>query len=104
MLGPLRFNGGPTKTQALLPGSPAIDAGSTPSCVDAALPPNPLLVDQRGAMRPYNGRCDIGAFEAPEPSSGALALAAIGVLASLARASRVEPVTAPASRRASPPR
>jgi hypothetical protein len=27
MLGPLQDNGGPTFTQALLPGSPAIDAG-----------------------------------------------------------------------------
>src|SRR5262249_58020029 len=27
-LGPLQDNGGPTKTHALLPGSPAIDAGS----------------------------------------------------------------------------
>jgi hypothetical protein len=28
LLGPLQDNGGPTQTMALLPGSPAVDAGS----------------------------------------------------------------------------
>lgn len=53
MLGPLQNNGGPTFTRALLPGSPAINAGS-PDCP-------PPATDQRGVTRA--GRCDIGAFE-----------------------------------------
>ncbi len=58
LLGPLADNGGPTMTHALLPDSPAIDAGSC--TVDA---------DQRGVARPQDGnsdgvaQCDIGAFE-----------------------------------------
>jgi hypothetical protein len=54
MLGPLADNGGPTLTMALLPGSPAIDAGD-----DAAAPPT----DQRGAPRPFGAATDIGAYE-----------------------------------------
>jgi hypothetical protein len=59
LLGPLAFNGGPTPTHALLPGSPAIDAGNSAGS------------DQRGFSRPVdlpnypnaaNGS-DIGAFE-----------------------------------------
>ena len=65
MLGALANNGGPTKTMALLTGSPAIDAG-----------PNPVATfsgnefDQRGAgyARLVGGLVDIGAFEA-QPSS-----------------------------------
>jgi hypothetical protein len=59
-LGPLKKNGGPTRTHALLPGSPAIDRGDNTS-----LPPT----DQRGAARRKdgdgNGRAvaDIGALE-----------------------------------------
>jgi CSLREA domain-containing protein len=53
-LGQLADNGGPTRTQALLPGSPAIDAGS-----DAGCP----ATDQRGLARPWGIACDIGAFE-----------------------------------------
>ena len=58
MLGPLEDNGGPTFTHALLPGSPAIDAG------DPAFTPPPNF-DQRGAGfdRVVNGRIDIGSFE-----------------------------------------
>jgi hypothetical protein len=55
MLGPLADNGGPTLTLALLPGSPAIDAGDT-----LAAPPT----DQRGFPRPYGPAADIGAYEA----------------------------------------
>jgi hypothetical protein len=58
MLGPLADNGGPTETHALLPGSPAIDAGS-PDCP-------PPATDQRGVVRPQGARCDIGAFEAEQ--------------------------------------
>lgn len=59
-LGPLTANGGPTATQALGPGSRAIDAGS---CTDAA--GNMVATDQRGLARPQpaGGKCDIGAFE-----------------------------------------
>jgi hypothetical protein len=62
----LAFNGGPTQTHALVPGSLAIDAGG-PACNDAN--GNPLLTDQRGKPRIIDGnrdgtaRCDIGAFE-----------------------------------------
>jgi CSLREA domain-containing protein len=44
-LGPLQYNGGPTKTHALLPGSSAIDAGSNSLN---------LLTDQRGFARTIN--------------------------------------------------
>jgi hypothetical protein len=68
MLGPLQDNGGPTETHDLLPGSPAIDAGS-PDCP-------PPATDQRGVARPQGAACDIGAVEyLPEPR-GALALIA----------------------------
>lgn len=53
-LGPLADNGGLTKTMALLPGSPAIDAGD-----DTSAP----LTDQRGVSRPQGAHTDIGAFE-----------------------------------------
>jgi len=51
MLGPLQDNGGPTFTHALLPGSPAIDAG------DSKFTPPPFY-DQRGTpfVRVFNGR------------------------------------------------
>jgi hypothetical protein len=67
-LGPLQNNGGPTLTQALPAGSPAVDAGS---CTDIL--GNPLTTDQRGVARPQpaGGKCDIGAYElaptAPPP-------------------------------------
>jgi hypothetical protein len=51
---PLADNGGPTLTMALLPGSPAIDAGN-PSLAPAT--------DQRGFPRPAGTAPDIGAFE-----------------------------------------
>src|SRR5207249_7364866 len=54
LLGPLQNNGGPTQTMALLPGSPALDAGD-----NTAAPP----FDQRGLSRVVAGRIDIGAFE-----------------------------------------
>jgi CSLREA domain-containing protein len=71
VLGSLGNNGGPTATQALLSGSPAIDAANNTSCHST---------DQRGAARPIDGdsdgtaTCDMGAYEggatapAPPPS------------------------------------
>ena len=50
-LGPLADNGGPTKTLALLAGSPAINAGTSCS----------VTVDQRYMAR--DAQCDLGAFE-----------------------------------------
>jgi hypothetical protein len=57
-LGPLQDNGGATQTIALLPGSPAINAGDP----NFAPPPE---TDQRGTgfARIRVGRIDIGAFE-----------------------------------------
>jgi len=69
LLGPLADNGGPTPTHALLPGSPAIDHGSSGG----------LATDQRGLPRPFNfpayfdadDGSDIGAVEMQEgPQSG----------------------------------
>lgn len=58
-LGPLQFNGGPTRTHALLEGSPAIDGGVSFIAI---------AFDQRGALRfaefrPGGNRFDVGAFE-----------------------------------------
>jgi hypothetical protein len=66
-LGPLQDNGGPTWTRALLPGSPAIDAGISAN----------LSTDQRGGVRthdypdipnsPGGDGTDIGSFEVAVP-------------------------------------
>jgi hypothetical protein len=75
-LGPLQYNGGPTMTMALLPGSPAIDAGSND------LIPAGVQNDQRGpgfqrivnATGKPTATVDIGAFEwQPYVSSFAVA-------------------------------
>jgi CSLREA domain-containing protein len=68
MLGPLADNGGPTKTHALLAGSPAIDQGTSFGA----------SADQRGQTRPSDlldipnatdgDASDIGAFEAQAPT------------------------------------
>ncbi len=50
--------GGPTHTIALLPGSPAIDAGNDSTCA---------AFDQRGVARPQGLHCDIGAYELIPP-------------------------------------
>jgi CSLREA domain-containing protein len=57
-LAPLADNGGPTPTHALLPQSPALNAGSC-TAIDGA----PITTDQRGEPRPQGAGCDIGAFE-----------------------------------------
>jgi predicted outer membrane repeat protein len=63
LLGPLQDNGGPTFTHALLPRSPAIDAG------DPNFTPPPFF-DQRGPGfdRVVNGRIDKGSFEVQGPT------------------------------------
>jgi hypothetical protein len=62
LLGPLQDNGGPTLTHALLPGSPAIDAGNNAYATEW---------DQRGPGYPriVNGILDIGAFEVQAPAA-----------------------------------
>lgn len=61
-LRPLADNGGPTRTHALRPTSPAVDRVATDSCP-------PPEKDQRGVKRPQDGdgtgpaRCDSGSFE-----------------------------------------
>jgi hypothetical protein len=62
-LGPLAYNGGPTPTMALLPGSPAANAG------DAALAPP---IDQRGAPRPNGSNSDLGAVQLQAGSAPAV--------------------------------
>jgi CSLREA domain-containing protein len=56
LLGPLTGNGGPTDTEAVLPGSLALDAG-------AGCP----AIDERGVSRPRGGACDVGAYERASP-------------------------------------
>jgi CSLREA domain-containing protein len=71
LLGPLKDNGGPTLTHALLPGSPALDAGQSGG----------LTTDQRGKLRLVDlpgvtnasggDGSDIGAFELEDlPQTG----------------------------------
>jgi hypothetical protein len=61
-LGALASNGGPTQTEALQPGSVAIDAVPKAAC--------PTTTDQRGFPRPDHGEsvCDIGAYEFQDPA------------------------------------
>jgi hypothetical protein len=68
LLGPLQDNGGPTQTMALLPGSPALDAG------DGTAPGLPST-DQRGFARISGTAVDIGAFEVQDPLFSTTALA-----------------------------
>jgi len=89
LIGPLADNGGPTSTRALLPGSPAID-GPFPLCSGF---PSALEVDQRGSGHPRpvaatpgaEPRCDIGAFEVPEPHRAGLELGVVLAIALLVR-------------------
>lgn len=61
LLGPLAGNSGPTRTHALLPGSPAIDTVPLASCT--------VSTDQRGVPRPMGPDCDRGAFERVVPDA-----------------------------------
>ncbi len=70
LLASLAWNGGTTTTHALLSGSPAIDSGNPGGCfwdndADGGTTTAEVLLveDQRGAIRPFGGRCDVGAFE-----------------------------------------
>jgi CSLREA domain-containing protein len=64
-LGPLQDNGGATPTMALLPTSPAIDAGNP--ITPGSTPTSCATSDQRGVARPQAYVCDIGAFELQNP-------------------------------------
>jgi hypothetical protein len=68
-LGPLQDNGGPTETMALLPGSPAINAGGL---TDSEW-------DQRGPSYPrtVHGATDIGAYEVQASGSRGTASSAL---------------------------
>lgn len=67
LLDALQDNGGMTPTHALLPNSPAIDAGASDGCSDGL--GNSLNFDQRNNWRKLDGNddgvwvCDLGAFE-----------------------------------------
>lgn len=73
-LAPLADNGGPTKTHALLTGSPAMDKGNSFG----------LTTDQRGLLRPLDiasisnasggDGADIGAFEASSPTAASVSI------------------------------
>jgi len=73
LLGDLANNGGPTRTHALLSGSPAIDAGD-PAFSPTSITPS-LDFDQRGVGfdRVSGGQIDIGAFEVQPPPAPLLA-------------------------------
>ncbi len=61
----LADNGGPTKTHALVSGSPAVDLDTT--CGTR------LTTDQRGSSRPVGAGCDVGAFEDGDGNSNSKA-------------------------------
>ncbi|MCH2115057.1 MAG: hypothetical protein MK171_09135 [Pirellulales bacterium] len=96
-MGPLANNGGPTRTRALLEGSPAINAG------DPGFNPNsftPALdYDQRGTGfdRVIDFTIDIGAFESPAIVAAAVMAPAAGNSAPIAAMQSLiaEPVAEP---------
>jgi hypothetical protein len=65
LLHPLADNGGPTKTHALVTGSPAVD-------LDASCSTTELTTDQRGYPRPLGEGCDAGSFEGSKPKLKAM--------------------------------
>ena len=72
LLGPLADNGGPTDTEAVLPGSAALDAG-------AGCP----ATDERGASRPRGTACEIGAYEVAAPLVTTTAAKSVGLNSAL---------------------
>jgi hypothetical protein len=66
LLGPLADNGGPTDTEAVLPGSLALDSGGP--CTGT---------DQRIVPRPRGSACDVGAYEVAPPFAVTSAATAI---------------------------
>lgn len=70
-LSPLAHNGGPTMTHAILPDSPALNAGDNPLS---------LTTDQRGApfVRDFGGGVDIGAYELQSANGGGNDIIATG--------------------------
>ena len=69
-LGTLANNGGPTLTQGLLAGSPALNTANPATPGTGA--DTCLTTDQRGVVRPTGIACDIGAFEGSIPVPMAL--------------------------------
>ncbi|MBL8794734.1 MAG: hypothetical protein JNM56_12575 [Planctomycetia bacterium] len=69
-IGQLANNGGPTRTIALLKGSPAINRGNNSVLATSPFSIDKLTVDQRGHMRKAGPRVDIGAFEYGSPVLG----------------------------------
>ncbi|GAB5440971.1 MAG: hypothetical protein Fues2KO_13200 [Fuerstiella sp.] len=97
VLGPLADNGGLTQTHALLPGSPAIDAGD-PDFDPSSFDP-PLTTDQRGSgfsrVADGNGdntaRIDIGAYE--RPAAGRLVITESGGMTLVGESSSPDSLT-----------
>jgi hypothetical protein len=85
LLGSLGNYGGDTQTLPLLPGSPAINAGSPTVCP---------ATDQRGVTRPQGANCDIGAFEAQNTAPTNILLSASAVLENKPAATLVGNLTA----------
>ncbi len=64
----LSDNGGPTQTHALLTNSLATDLIPEKACTDVS--DNSIITtDQRKQVRPYNDRCDAGAYELTQESN-----------------------------------
>ncbi len=96
LLAQLGNYGGPTQTMALLPGSPAIDAGNN------LLIPAGITADQRGLARIVNSVVDIGAFESnqftivetsgSDQSTGILTIFPAPLVATVTANNPIEPV------------
>ncbi|HEY1268343.1 MAG TPA: right-handed parallel beta-helix repeat-containing protein [Candidatus Binatia bacterium] len=91
ILGPLKDNGGPALTHALVKGSPALDAAP----VDANCP----ATDQRGIARPQGSACDIGAVEGvgreeppPQPSGHNFVVSSVKAPSSMKHGGGIAPV------------
>jgi hypothetical protein len=100
-LGPLQDNGGPTWTHALLPGSPAIDSGSSTNLLTPSF-------DQRGPGfdRIVNGKVDRGAFEVQNtggPAGGRSSVLVTAARPALAKTGVLQPAPAEAPHRQTVP-